>query len=225
MNNEALKQFTNRIDELENRIDTIEERKSKGGYGLIGLVRDLGLFVALSAGILGAAGTVKEHLDKQRAKPEIQSNLGQDLNLSLTQDGQLDLDCELILNNVGDAKDIVNVKQAYIKSYVVGDREPFNLEDIRVSKEGARISSITVKADEIDRVNIISSSKLTPEKQPTFFETGNHELVLELHLQKSGQSRTETYCFWQEEPSVEDLRNKGKMRFLDQDKGCPSGYQ
>lgn len=227
MNNETQKPLINQIDALENRIDTIEDQMRKKGYGLMDFVRDGAILVALLTGILGAAGTIKEHLDKQGAKPNIQSKLGDNLKLYLDQYGQLNLAYRLTLNNIGDDKDIVTVKRAYVIFYALGTEELFNLEDISVSEDGDSISSISVKADARHTVDIISGSKLTPDKRWTFLETRPRKLVLELNYKKSGQNPEIPYCILLTEPSVKDLREKDETKFIRpfEEKACKSGYQ
>jgi hypothetical protein len=220
MNNETLNPLINRIDVLENRIDTTEDQNRKKGSWLMDKVYKAGSIIGLLVGIPSAIVGAVTIWDRFTATPEIQRQLGPDLKLSLAQDGHLDLECALILNNIGDDKDIVTVTSAHLISYPLGAGEPFNLEDISVSEKGASIQSIGVKADEIHKVDIISSSKLTNEKQGTFPKTGLYELVLDLNLQKSQQSPKVKYCFWVAEDVVKSLLNNVPKKYDEKDKRC-----
>jgi hypothetical protein len=221
MNNEAMNPFINRVDDWENRIDTTEDQKGKKGRWLMDKVYKVGSMMGL-LGVPGALVGVVTLLDWYNARPDIGSDLGQDLTLSSNQARQLDLKSELILNNIGDAKDIVTVKRAYVISYGLDAQEPNNIElgDIRVSEKGASIHSISVKADEIKRVDINSRSK-----QRAFLETGHHKLVLELNLRESEKRRELTYCFLVGKEVIESLLNNTPRKYNIQDEGCPSGGQ
>jgi len=229
MNNDALKPLINRIDGLENQINTIEEKRREESRGPMARIRDMALIVALIGGVIGGVGgsiTLWEKWEERHAMPNIEASLGQNLELSLRPDRQLDLKSGLTLDNHGNAKDVVTKARAYLTYDASGAQERVPLENIRFSEKGAPITlTFTVGAGGTRDLEITAGSALTPDKERKFLETIPRTLVLIFDFKESQESRQVTRCFWPEELSVKTLREKGSTRFFDLDERCQLGAQ
>lgn len=225
MNDETLIPLINRIDGLENQINTIEDQRRKESRGWLARISRIGIVVGCLGGILGGSSTFLNLWNEYRAKPDTALIPGGDIDLSLDQDGRLDLKCGLVVYNKGRASDAVRAARAYLLDGVPPSQEPFNLEDIRVIEKGVKTRfPISVGATDMREIEIAIGSKLPPEKQQAFREAGLHRLVLEFDADQP--NRQATYCFWMGQEAANILVKEGRLAIANPfDSRCPSGIQ
>jgi hypothetical protein len=208
MNNEALKQFINRIDVLENRIDTIEDKKRKEGRGAwattlrIGEV--IGIFGGFVALFMALLMDLPQKVKERIGKPDTVMKPSEELALTWTQEGelkQLNFNWPILLHNQGEGLDSVAHWDASISMPdALGATESFNLDkicDTTLERDRCIGTPLEVEVGKTRRIETSISSKLTPKKQQAFFKPGLHKLTLNLKFEPPGSKiRRNRFINW-----------------------------
>jgi hypothetical protein len=208
MNNEALKQFTNRIDELENRIDTIEEKKRKEGRGVWATTLRIGEFIGIFGGFvalfMAAALDLPQRMKERIGKPDTVMKPAEQLAFTWTQEGKLkrlNFNWPILLHNRGEGLDTVADWDARISlPKAMGSIESFNLEKICATppeRDRCIAPPLEVEVGKARRIEMSISSKLTSEKQQAFLKPGPHKLTLNLNFEEPGSKiRRNRFINW-----------------------------